>query len=94
MSGKTTLDVSNDQREVLVGIFKEGGRASDNWDTAIIRASVVAALSKEKVELSEDQLDEFLTIMNGMLNRGYLTFQAIEIVSPILQKLTKRIEDG
>ena len=76
-------------REVLLQVFEQGARASDDWEKSQLRIQCLLALQQTPslVDIPRELRVEIGFVMNELLKAGQLNFGLQQILYPMVREL-------
>ena len=76
-------------REVLLQVFEQGARATDDWERSQLRIQCILALQQtpELVDVPRELRAEVGTVLSELLKGGQLTFPLQQILYPMVKEL-------
>ena len=91
MTAKTFADMTLQEKQTmaLFNVFEQGARACKNWGVSQFRVQCLNAIqtTADVSDIPEQYAKEILTILNGLLQQGQLTFEAQSLLLPSVEKL-------
>ena len=76
-------------RELLLQVFEQGARASENWEQSQSRIQCILALQQvEKLaDIPRELKVEISSVLNGLLKAGQLHFGLQQVLYPMVKEL-------
>jgi len=76
-------------REVLLQVFEQGARASDDWDKSQLRIQCILALQQVQnlADIPKELKQEIRFVMDQLLKAGTLHFGLQQILYPMVKEL-------
>lgn len=76
-------------REVLLQVFEQGGRASDDWDKSQLRIQCILALQQVQNlgDIPRELKQEIKFVLDQLLKAGTLHFGLQQILYPMVKEL-------
>jgi|TARA_Y100000310_G_scaffold65241_1_gene60751 hypothetical protein len=76
-------------REVLLQVFEQGARASDNWDRSQLRIQCLLALQQvpNLADIPNELRVEINFVVNELLKAGQLNFGLQQVLYPLVKEL-------
>ena len=76
-------------RELLLQVFEQGARASENWDQSQARIQCILALQQveELAAIPGELKAEISSVLNGLLKAGQLHFGLQQVLYPMVKEL-------
>lgn len=81
--------VQNNPREVLLQVFEQGARASNNWDQSQARIQCIYALQQTEnlADIPEELKSEINSVLGNLLQAGQLHFGLQQLLYPMIKEL-------
>jgi len=76
-------------RELLLQVFEQGARASENWDQSQARIQCILALQQVEnlADIPRELKAEINTVLGGLLQAGQLHFGLQQVLYPMVKEL-------
>tara|TARA_Y100000034_G_C6696697_1_gene307027 strand:+ start:63 stop:449 length:387 start_codon:yes stop_codon:yes gene_type:complete len=76
-------------RELLLQVFEQGARASQNWDQSQARIQCILALQQVEnlADIPRELKAEINTVLGGLLQAGQLHFGLQQVLYPMVKEL-------
>ena len=76
-------------REVLLQVFEQGARASEDWDQSQAKIQCILALQQAEnlADIPRELREEISLVLNKLLQAGQLQFGLQQILYPMVKDL-------
>ena len=91
MTANTFADMTLKEKQTmaLFNVFEQGARACANWGVSQFRIQCLNSIQTvdEVSDIPAQYSKEILSVLNGLLEQGQLTFEAQSLLLPSVEKL-------